>query len=380
LSLSCKSSIANFLLRLPPQERFTYNAYSILTLEEYGAVSLTSVDLMHALTNVYFTSKGMPKDFARVIDQFGVRDFVIVCYYFNMATELERISFIPLDTDTIKRTDAAIVSKRRYNLYPGQRIPGDAYNIHIALCCGRICTLMGQGKFGAKAVAFDMEKQCFVCSRGKLSHKKNKLGADDNNDVEEEFEEEEEDDLEEEEDFYEAQNDHIEPVDNILLGGLDLVSDSVKQNGRGTKRSKEMNDRKAIRTERKRFNRIPCGQPVLTINLRGRALIWGNTGEKQKQYMFCPECGAFHVYSIFNFSGAVDGLYRCNECAAKEVGHRVFRQCAYCKKTPFNTVDDMYFCKNHYIIAKKWHIRCINKEMLWAVIAKIEQKRRMKKQ
>lgn len=383
LSPTCKGSIANFLLRLPPQERFTYNAYSILTLEEYGGVTLNTVDLMHALTTVYFTSKGMPKDFARVIDQFGVRDFVIACYYFNIATELERISFIPLDATTVERTDAAMVSRKRYNLYPGQAIPSDAYNVHIALCCGRICTLMGQGKFGAKAVAFDMEKGCYVCSRGKLSHKKNKIvvsppfgGGNDNPDDfdDEEFDEDGGEDVFA--DIVEAQNDHIESVDQLLLGGLDLVSDSVKQDGRGTKRSKEMNDRKAIRTERKRFNRIPCGQPILTINLRGRALIWGNTGEKQKQYMFCPECGAFHVYSIFNFSGAINGLYRCNECAAKEVGHKEYHCCAYCKKDATDIVNDMYFCKNHYLTAKKWSGRCINNNMLLSVIAKIELKRK----
>jgi hypothetical protein len=401
LSLDCKSNITNLLLRIPPQDRFTYNAYKTLTLSEYGGVSIETADLMNALTTVYFTSKGMPKDFTRVIDQFGVRDFVVVCYYFNMATELERISFVTLDAETIRRTDKAMLSKSRLNLYPTQEIPEDAYKIRIALCCGRICTLMGQGKFGSKAVAFDMEKQCYVCSKGKLLHKKNKLGADekqeedDDDDLsyEEEEEERELDEEEEEEDFAEAQNDHIEPVENILLGGLALlVSDAVKQNGRGTKRSKEMDDRKAIRTERKRFNRIPCGQPVLTIDLRGRALVWGNTGEKQKQYMFCPQCAALHVYSIFNFSGAVDGLYRCNECAAKETGHKEHIHCAYCRREPFNTLDIItladprqggverfHFCRNHYDIAKKWYMRCTSKEMLWAIIAKIEYKRRMKK-
>lgn len=416
LSISCKSNITNLLLRIPPQDRFTYNAYKTLTLPEYGGVSIETVDLMNALTTVYFTSKGMPKDFARVIDQFGVRDFIVVCYYFNMATELERISFVTLDAETVRRTDKAMVSKSRFNLYPTQEIPEDAFKIRIALCCGRICTLMGQGKFGSKAVAYDMEKQCYVCSKGKLLHKKNKLGADEQQqqqqkeDEDLDFEDDEEQnvhnnegidfedderelDEEEEEDFAEAQNDHIEPVENILLGGLAfLVSDAVKQNGRGTKRSKEMDDRKAIRTERKRFNRIPCGQPVLTIDLRGRALVWGNTGEKQKQYMFCPQCAALHVYSIFNFSGAVDGLYRCNECAAKEVGHKEHIHCAYCRREPFNTLDIItlaepnqggverfHFCKNHYTIAKKWYMRCTTKEMLWAIIAKIEYKRRMKK-
>jgi hypothetical protein len=152
---------------------------------------------------------------------------------------------------------------------------------------------MGQGKYGSKTVCFDVENQCFVCARSKSLHTKNRLGADideeddQNESIEGDEEEEEEYEEEEEEDQVEnvwaAQNDHIEGVENLLLRGIDLVSDAISANGRGTKRSAEMAARKAIRTERKRFNRIPCGQPVLTINLRGRALIWGNIKEKYNQ-------------------------------------------------------------------------------------------------
>lgn len=417
LSISCKSAISNFLVRIPPSKRFSHETYSLLMLPEYGGVSVATVDLMNSLTNVYYLSKGMPRDFTRVIDQFSVRDFVVVAYFFNRATELEHISFVSLDAETVKRTDEAMISSKRYNLFPGQSIPDNAYNVHIALCCGRVCTLMGQGKFGAKMVAFDVEKECFVCSRGKNLHKKNKLGADTDDvapeEEEEEAEEEDEveddeddevededddddEDEEEEEDLNQAQNDHIEPVDNLLLRGIDLVSDAIKQNGRGTKRSKEMSERKAIRTERKRFNRIPCGQPVLTINLRGRALIWGNTGEKQKQLMFCPQCGAFHIYYILNFSGAVNGLYRCNECAAKELGHRDYIRCAYCakqlnKNMPVNslnitTLEDpklggqecMYFCNTHYYVAKRYHNKVVTREALWELMRKSDHNRMLK--
>jgi hypothetical protein len=408
LSFTCKSAITNMLLRIPPQDRFTYGAYSILTLPEYGAVSLPTIERMFELTTVYFKSKGMPKDYDRVVDQFDTRDFVIACYYLNMASDLERMSFVPLDYETTRRTDEAMISSKRYNLFPGQAIPPNTFNIHIALCCGRVCTLMGQGKFGAKMIAFDMEKQCFVCSRGKNLHKKNKLGADakeccekeeDEPQDEEEEEDEEDSDLESEDeeiDIDQARNDHIEEVDDIILGTIDhLVSDAIKQNGRGSKRSIEMTDRKAIRTERKRFNRIPCGQPVITVNLRGRALIWGKTGEKQKQFMFCPSCGAFHVYSILNFSGAVDGLYRCNECAAKESGHVSHNQCAYCTRTVVGETfldiatlknpkestggrERMYFCKNHYNITKRYYIKCVTKETLWSIIKRVEHKRMMK--
>lgn len=422
LSPKCKSAISNMLLRIPPEDRFTLKAFSVLTLPEYGGVSLETVERMYDLTRVYHTSNGMPKDFNRVLDQFEMRYFVIACYYFNMATELEGISFVPLDAETVRRTDEAMIHTR-YHLFPGQPLPPNAYTVHIALCCGRVCTLMGQGKYGAKTVAFDVESQCFVCSRGKIMHSKNKLGADDEDtfaatgdaDADEETflrpaqrdedgdDEDDEGDEDQVQEALAAQNDHIEPVENLLMRGIDLVSDAVKKNGRGTKRSKEMEARKAVRTERKRFNRIPCGQPVLTIDLRGRALIWGTTREKQRQYMFCPQCGAFHIYSVLNFAGAVDGRYRCNECASKESGHRDFRKCAYCErvtttspaasalsehyKLPVMTMahprlggggeEWMYFCRTHYYIAKRYNRKCGSREMLWSIIQRVEHKRMM---
>jgi hypothetical protein len=424
-----KSNIANLLLRIPPEDRFTFKSFCALTLPEYGGVSLETAERMYDLTRVYHTSNGMPKDFNRVLDQFESRYFIIACYYFNVATQLEGIQFVPLDAETVRRTDEAMINVR-YRLFPGQPLPPNAYTVHIALCCGRVCTLMGQGKYGAKTVAFDVEKQCFVCSRGKILHTRNKLGADDGPEEEEgdeendedddddeddeDVEEEDDDDDDQVQDALAAQNDHIESVDTLLLRGIDLVSDAVKKNGRGTKRSKQMEARKAVRTERKRFNRIPCGQPVLTIDLRGRALVWGVTREKQRQYMFCPCCGAFHIYSVLNFVGAVDGAYRCNECASKESGHRDFRKCAYCQRVTTSTVaatanntnkvsvanalsenyklpimtlahprfggggeEWMYFCRTHYYIAKRYHRKCGTQEMLWSIIQRVEHKRMM---
>lgn len=390
LSPKCKSAIVNVLLRLPPEDRFTYKAFSLLTLPEYGGVSIETAERMYDLTRVYYTSSGMPKDFERVLDQFETRHFVIACFYLNVATQLEGIQFVPLDAETVRRTDEAMV-RVRYHLFPGQTLPSNAYTVHIALCCGRVCTLMGQGKYGAKTVAFDMEKQCFVCSRGKLLHAKNKLGADN---IEENGDESDKDE-DQMQDLLAAQNDHIEPVENLLLQGIDLVADALKKNGRGTKRSKEMEARKAVRTERKRFNRIPCGQPVLTVDLRGRALVWGTTREKQRQYMFCPQCGAFHIYSILNFTGAIDGNYRCNECAGRETGHKAPKTCAYCKcvapnedhALPIMTLahprdggggeEWMYFCRNHYNIARRFHQKCSSKEMLWSIIQRVEHKHMM---
>jgi len=401
LTLDCKCAISNFLLRIPPADRFTYKAFSVLTLPDYGGISPNTAELMYNLTCIYNTSSGMPKDFTRVLDQFDTRDFVISCYYFNIATELERISFVPLDAETIRRTDEAMLNKR-YHLFPGQSLPPHAFNIQIALCCGRICTLMGQGKYGSKTVCFDVENQCYICARSRALHAKNRLGADlqqqQEGEEEEEYDDDDDDDNgepDEMENIWAAQNDHIDQVDDLLLKGIDLISDAISLNGRGKKRSAEMVARKAIRTERKRFNRIPCGQPVLSINLRGRALIWGNIKEKHKQYMFCPECGAFHIYSILNYSGSPDGLYRCNECAIQSLPRWFdYKCCSYCKRNrainenyalPICTLSDprqgsggeewMYFCRNHFQIARRYHNKCMSKEALWGIIQRIENKR-----
>lgn len=399
----CKAAILNILIRLPISERLSIDAFSLLTLPQYGGISFVSVQRMCKMTHIYFDN-AVPKDFRHCIDSMDAKDFVVICFYFNMVSLLEKINFVQLDADTVKRTDCAMQTVR-YHMYPGQPLPEEVYNVHISLCCQKICNLKGFGKYGSKKVAFNMETQSFVCSSGKSLKAAAAAAA---MEVEEDENEEDEDEEDNSNDaaevdniatVLEAQNDEVEDYVSSIgkVKISDFVGDAVKKKGRGTQRSIEMDARKAIRNERKTYNKIPCGQPVLTISLRGRALIWGNILEKKTRIMFCPSCGALHIYTILNFANAENGLYRCNECAQKEMRHVEHRRCAYCDRTiagqmseqfklmimnpydesalitPQSVSQLLYFCKGHFKIARRFNTRLLKPD-LWNKIKEVEHK------
>ncbi len=390
-----KSAILNILIRLPPRERLTVEAFSLLTLPQYGGISFSSVQKMCRLTHIYFDN-AVPKDFRQCIDTIDAREYVIICFYFNMVSLLEKITFKQLDADTVERTERAMQTVR-YHMYPGQKLPDDVYNVCVSLCCQKICNLKGYGKYGSKKVAFNMESQSFVCSSGKS------LKASIQDDSDSENENDEREDLREVDgvaQVLEAQEDRIEDyVSNIGAVKIsDFIADPIKKKGRGTQRSIEMEARKMVRNERKSYNRVPCGQPVLTINLRGRALIWGNILEKKSMVMFCPSCGALHMYTMLNFSNSEDGKYRCNECAQRDMRHVEFRRCACCNTSkpgqmseqyklpvlcpfeegvitsPQNAYQIYYFCRSHFQIARRFNTRLLRDD-LWKKIRDVEQKR-----
>lgn len=145
MNVKYKGPILNALIRIQPNDRMTRKAFEILTLPEYGGVSPQCVALLCDLVRVY-REKAVPKEFKQRIDKLSVPDFMVGCFYFNMVSLLERISFVPLDADTVRRTDAAMIT-RRHQLFPGQDIPDNIYDISIALCCEKVCTLMGYGIF-----------------------------------------------------------------------------------------------------------------------------------------------------------------------------------------------------------------------------------------
>jgi len=411
LNLECKARILNMVLRVPPHQRLTVLAFSVLTLPQYGGISTKTVSYMVRLTNIYYDNP-LPLKFTQCIDLMDVRDFVVCCYYFNMVATLSKISFVQLDADTVRRTDEAMLLRRHYIL-PGQHMPPEVFNVSVALCCEKICSLMGRGKYGAKEVSYDMERLTFICAHGKPLQQKVD-GDDELSSSDEEEEEEDDDDNANVSRILEAQNDCVEDVSDILRGVIqvswkkrnndDMVADSTTRKGRGKRKSEEMSARKTIRNKRKHFHRIPCRQPVLNINLRGRALIWGGIQETQSRYMFCPECGSLHMYTILNFSGSKDGLYRCNECATKEIVHLKYRECAYCNKPSMNTTTEQYkllllnppyttefaeettifdgnnqwyyFCHMHYNVAKRFNRR-MTKVDLWNAL-KLADERRIK--
>jgi len=391
-SVGVKSAILNILVRLPPADRLSLHAFSILMLPAYGAISHQSVAIMMELLNVYH-EKAVPKEFARCIDAFALPDFMIVCFYFNSVAMLDQYRLVPLDAETVRRTDQAMMTVR-HKLYPGQQLPSSAYEVTVAFCCGNVRNLMGFGKYGDKKIAFDIERRGFVCTHGRSTKGTSS-------------EEEEEEDVRS--DLKHIMNPTVVRINAMRTSGgtRGFVSKASAEKGRGTKRTKQMKDRKELRNQRKQFSAIPCGQPVCTINLRGRALVYGNTLEKQERIMFCPECGALHMYNMLNYVGSEigDGLYRCNECALKEMAALTpFLACAYCQKStpgqvtektrlnvlcpvndPTNPDFDpivnggdvlqwLYFCRGHYSIARRYAWG-MPKNMLWKKIARVQQQK-----
>lgn len=390
-----KSAILNALLNIPQEKRLSYSSFCILSLPEYGGISPESVQLMVELVRVYH-EKAVPKEFARYINMFNAKDFMICCYYYNIVSLLEKISFVTLDAETTRRIDYAMMTKK-HALYPGQTVPDNMYNVSIALCCERICTIMGMGKYGDQEVAYDTERQMFVCVHGKQIKKKEQEGGE-----EEEGEDDDDSDSLDDSDDDGGKNKEYEPnvadlmvsteqpaidIEKLLMG--DLVAQSVAMKGKGVKRSKEMIARKMVRNQRKAFSKIPCGQPVISVSLRGRALVWGNTLENKIRYMFCPQCASLHVYSVLNYAGG--DQYRCPECARKELYHVEHLKCAYCQKAspqvkktlevfcPMDANGDYFqrlpFCKGHYSIARRYAYKNVPKDIMWKLIAEEQTKR-----
>lgn len=406
LSFKCKAAILNELLIVPASQRLSRNAFCMLLEPHLGGISQECVHIMCDLVNVYKT-KAVPKELKSRIGRIRMTDFVAVCFYLNMVAQLERISFIPLPAEIVRQTDEAMTVKR-YHLFPGQHVPEDMYNVSIALCCEKICTLMGNGKNGERKVAYNLEKQTFVCAHGKAMKGVSAGGAggsgggsggdsDDEN-------EDEPDQANELLDAEAQQETDAAAFEEQLLmregfDMMDLIGDATFKKGKGTERMRIVQDRKAVRNERKLYNKIPCGQPVLTFSLRGRALIWGSTFENKTKIMHCPRCASLHVYTVLNFSGGT-GEYRCSECARKEVMHTPHYSCCYCgRSTPSQinettrlevlcTNDDcepelvsqhLYFCKAHFRIARRFNFARggVVKEDLFKLIKHVQEQKQM---
>jgi len=364
LNVRCKSAILNALITLPPEQRMTAAAFAMLKAPEMGGVNDQCVALLCDLVRTY-EQKAAPKEFKHRIGQLELDHFMVVCFYFNAASLIERVAFVALDAETVRRTDLAMTAR----LVPGTPFDAEsAYSVYVALCCERVCTLSGNGKYGNRKVAYDVERQCYICAAGK-KHADDELGArlGEDDDDEQQQQEDDEDD--------EANED--------LLGQMQNAAN---------RRAQVMQERKAIRNMRKRFSRIPCGQPVLQITLRGRALVWGNTADNKRQYLFCPQCASLHLFSMLGFSGSETGHYRCPECARKELMHVSYHTCAYCKKPgasdsdycdvycpgeddACNLLQRLYFCKVHLRIVLRHS--SLPKPALWARIKQLQDARSM---
>jgi hypothetical protein len=164
LDLPIKSAILNALICVEPEARLSRITFAGLLLKpEYGGITPRGVELMWQLVLVA-RDKAAPKDFARYLGAFDLHDLLVAVYYFNAVALLEKIHFVPLDYDTVERTEQTMRQHRR------SEGPTDSlYEVAISLCCDRVCTVMGQEKYGNRRVSFDVEKKQLVCVHNKPS-------------------------------------------------------------------------------------------------------------------------------------------------------------------------------------------------------------------
>ena len=445
LRIPHRSGIVNALLRTRPEHRLTRDAFAMLTLPELGGASAECVERMCQLVQVYHIKRGVPKEFRKCINLMQAHDFVLACYYLNIASQLDRISFIPLSADTVKRIDRAMLTTR-HGLCAGQQVESSMYDVTISLCCERICTMRGQNRFANRKVAFDMERNAFVCANGAHinTNKPSATGSadyttttnsastfrrpraenddgdddDDDDDSHSSFDDDDESDellIPADEHEQEQDDADLEDIATMLhafapsggggRGKKASADTTASQNGARKRRkpadpNSETERRKQNRGARKAMSKIPCGQPVVTYSLRGRALIWSVNAEKRIRIMHCERCAALHTYSFIGFSGSEDGHYRCQECARTEITHLPYRTCAYCGPTgtgrvseaswvevkctttdptnphhnllvrPQDGLQRLHFCDMHYRIARPAALKRVEltKKELWTLI------------
>lgn len=424
LDLGVKSAILNALLHVEPMHRLMRTTFiTLLCQPQFGGISPMGAEIMWRLV-VIASEKAAPKDFSSHLNAMVLHDFVVATYYFNAVVQLDKIHFVALDADTIERTEN-VLRTRCYQI-DDHDDDDSMYKVAISLCCNRISNLMGQDKYGVRRVALDLERNQLVCVHNKPTRSTvtNGLPSIDNSEEGEEEEQEEEEEEEEQEEEGDGENeddqkeDDARDRDHVVLSqteamaqddrfddeyaamallGLeraDLIGDAMIMGGKGAHRARVVEDRKQIRNQRKLFSKIPCGQPVLVVSLRGRALLWGNTLEKRVQIMFCPGCGGLHMYTIFGMSMLESQKtgYRCADCMRAELTHLSYTVCAYCGKMvtqgpesvlmimcPMNentedTLQPLYFCSTHYKIAQR-HVKNVTKTDLWNIFKYVQEAR-----
>ena len=353
-----KSAILNALLRMPVHLRMTREAFSILTHEKYGGATPHVVDDLAQLVDIYHCKRGVPKEYERCILAMNSRDAVLATYYMAMTAQLDRISFIELDAATVARTDEALIHVR-HRLAPTQAVhSSDLYDVYVALCCKRVCTMMGRGRFGNRKVALDMERARYVCTYG-VALNTDKSAANSSMDhtttthtasTLERNKRRDDNDSDEEEANPITQNAEEDEADVNELRALipeNILPDAPPKRGRKRGRkpkapAKEAEPKKAkaatpedemhkhVHSECKNFTAVPCGQSVIRFNLRGRALVWRVTAHESVRIQHCPQCGALHQHTFVGYVGSPNGMYRCGECAATELYDEPYIVCAYC--------------------------------------------------
>jgi hypothetical protein len=267
-----KERILNLMIKVPRHQRLTPLVLSVLRDPRYGGVQTETVIILSDLIKLY-NENALPKTMRQRFDSIPVADVRIVAWFFGVCTSLEKISFAPLDYDTVQAIGDAMINVR-YPMFPGQLLNPSVYDVLYTLCCENVVTMLGRNCFGHRDVAFDARNQVIVC---------NKHG----------------DDLKAEVGFGSLAEKPTRPQDS-----------------------------------KSGFHGYSCtNQPVLTIPLRNQMLVIGGKPKNRKRYMRCPRCAGLHIFDPMRYRA---GTYCCPACAKDDLTRpesgavTMVYQCAFC--------------------------------------------------
>jgi len=237
ISQTVKERILNWMLRVPRHERLAPRTLAVLQIDRYGGISELSVVVVLRLVDMYYAG-AMPKAIEQQFRVIPAQDVRCIAWFLHVCSVLEKVNFAPLDYETVRGIDEAMISVR-YPVYPGiQQLNPAVYNVIYTLCCQNLATKLGKSCHGHEDVAYDVLNRQIVCNRSVSGG---------------------------------GGGDGDEGTLEDLAKLVDAESTSSGAAGAGAE--------------------IPCfNQPVLQFPVKSCALILGDAAKKKVRYMRCPRC------------------------------------------------------------------------------------------
>jgi hypothetical protein len=258
-----KIAILDYAMRITPDE---YTRFEALMNPELGGISRDAVATMQKAQNIYETNFS-PKAVKTQVENISVHDLWVMTWYISLIVRLSRISFIDLDVDTVNEIDEAI-RRNRFLLHPSEELPSSAYDVYVTICCERVASFHDIEMYGALDISYDVETNSICCSK--------------------------------------------------------KMTRAARARPKRAKKTSTAHAEylKKARAERNAASFIPCGQPVVPINLYGRALVY-----KGVRYQHCGKCGVLHKYKDewWGKNG-----YMCGQCRSKDPVTHDTAVCAVC--------------------------------------------------
>lgn len=213
-----------------------------------------------------------------------VEDVRVFAWYFGVCSSLERIDFAPLDYDTVKNINEAMITFR-YPLFKDIEAPKTIYDVIYTPCCRSVVSLTGKRAFGHSDVAYDIQTRQIICnSKSKET------------------------------------STSVTRVMNAGIPHSEVVSSSVRVQNKNMRFA---------------FHGVSCkDRPVLQIPLKYHMLVLGGKAKKKYRMTRCPRCAGLHIFDPMRYK---NGSYLCEECAKEDLtwtqsGSVVMAyQCSYCK-------------------------------------------------